>query len=1161
MCNMLGCRPFCLSLVSLLLGPGLFALDATPPMARIPLAPEPVDLAAGWQPAAWAPAARLRNIYDLGGKELSTPETTFYVMYDLQALLVAVVCREPITGYPSAVLRGPLDLGIVSDDAVQVVLGVADANVLVREVLNMGGYEGALGGQVTAADHYYQFILNAAGSCVRTYNETPLPRALFQGRVERVEHGWVALLRIPFASCGLTVKPGQTIYANLFRFRPPKMTGWYLPAFGGYAAMPLGTFMLLPAGQKTARTMETPPAPAKDVPVANSAPAAWDGTINAYSLSGAVVGTVVPPPGAAGGVATLKMAGLGEKTLPLANASGKQVVIFDLPPGSQPARTAELTVTDTRGKTLFHTTQAFPAVTAPAWLGTTAGKEYLDQKIPAPWTRPVVDGLQVRLVDKTLRFGPFGLPESVRDGLGELLAGPAQIVVETNGRAVVFTPGPVSVAPAGLGAVVSASAKAGGLVLESRCEVDYDGFMVVKVRLDGVPPATISRLAVRLPLQSAHAKFHHQTLVQDIGSLQGGRVELPAGPLWVGDEDKGLAFSFDLNPFLSVNQRRQVRAVREDGATWLEVNLVDGPNQITDAGHIFRFFLQPTPTKPVSLKKVHPTVQWQWEQWSDWQGYPDLKKLPALKQWSDDLHRKGQIGLLYTCQGLAEDAPEFTKYQDDLMGQPFWVFYRRAYNPGLNVPCHYTCKRGPEGDLQLWAFAKLVKKGGIDGTVSDGLSLAWECAHPGHRNGCGRPLVMTWERDPVTAVTGQRQFLKRLRGIFNDSGRPFYLAAHCGGGLQVNTLSFFDGYMEGEQLARFRTGYQIPLPTMAVGYSGRPWGFRTIFWEKTWRRLRGFNWSLTYALLHDVELEDSMLANQIYAPFEDDRETQYYPYWRPGSHVRLEAGKALVSYYRKSDEALVVVGNLSYEPDTFKLNVSGLLPGVPLQAVDLIGGKPYPVVAGCIDGTLEPYRCLALRVTRAAAAPVPAVAAAPATAAASSVPAEAVAGQGGVGTRGTDWDCRDGANAGAGELILASVANHPPAAATLKRYSLGRNGTVALKVKMTGRFQLKIGPVTLLHDGNWQMPGPLDGWSVGTVYQVAPKPAAFSTLVVTVRDGHFDAVLDGAVLVSDMSYDLPAAGNGITVLAWAGDTVTFRVLEISAAGRPLFTPALSHPVL
>ena len=41
----------------------------------------------------------------------------------------------------------------------------------------------------------------------------------------------------------------------------------------------------------------------------------------------------------------------------------------------------------------------------------------------------------------------------------------------------------------------------------------------------------------------------------------------------------------------------------------------------------------------------------------------------------------------------------------------------------------------------------------------------------------------------------------------------------------VNTLSFFDGYMEGEQMTRFKTGYFLPEAVYATGYSGLPWGW------------------------------------------------------------------------------------------------------------------------------------------------------------------------------------------------------------------------------------------------------------------------------------------------------------------------------------------------
>ena len=140
------------------------------------------------------------------------------------------------------------------------ILGQPDANVAVQEAINMGGYEGAMGGRAAPADFYYTYTVNAAGSCQRMFNEMPLEKALFEAAAGR-ETGkrWIAEFKIPFQSCGLDDPAGKRLYANFFRWRAPEAQAWNHKRFKGYAAMPFGTLLLLPPGREAERTVENRP--------------------------------------------------------------------------------------------------------------------------------------------------------------------------------------------------------------------------------------------------------------------------------------------------------------------------------------------------------------------------------------------------------------------------------------------------------------------------------------------------------------------------------------------------------------------------------------------------------------------------------------------------------------------------------------------------------------------------------------------------------------------------------------------------------------------------------------------------------------------------------------------------------------------------------------
>jgi hypothetical protein len=119
-----------------------------------------------------------------------------------------------------------------------------------------------------------------------------------------------------------------------------------------------------------------------------------------------------------------------------------------------------------------------------------------------------------------------------------------------------------------------------------------------------------------------------------------------------------------------------------------------------------------------------------------------------------------------------------------------------------------------------------------------------------------------------------------------------------------------------------------------------------------------------------------------------------------------------------------------------------------------------------------------------------------------------------------------------------------------------------MKLKISGRFSLSVGPVTLAHDAaTWQMSGPMDGWNEGVVYQVPIQAEKSCKLVLTVNGGVFDATLDGKTLLKKMRFDLSAGNNKISIHTWGGDSLTVDVEKISSSPERMFEPGVSQPRL
>lgn len=1113
---------------------GAFAEET--PQIVVPVALKPPTIDGTISKIEWGDAAVIQcaQIYcRLSGTSASFTDyrlksgTTFYVKYDVNNVYVAADCNEKQLGYPIAFPRKPVD-DLTLDDSIQVVLGLRDDIRIRRETLNMGGYVGALGTAATSADHYYQFTVNAAGAVSRTYNENPLFDVGFEAKVSKSDHGWSVEMRIPSCSFGGELRVGNSLYANFIRYRPPHILGWYMPGFGGYYPMPFGKMFFLEEGQSHLRTQQFMVAKTPH----NESRMATQASIMYAPLSGSIVGVADGAP--AGATLKLDVENAGSNTKVVA-VSSSDYVKMKIPAGQQPSRHASFSIIDANGSVLSQVQKNLPKVDAPEWFNTDAGIDYLDSKIPRPWTKPIIESNTVKLVNKSISFGEFGLPYSVIDKFGDLFAGQAKFVAEVKGEQLIFRTDKLVIKAVGHQVLIDANANCNIGSIQTRIAVDYDGFIEVKLRLKDIHADDLSKLALRVPLKKNCAKYIHRELVQEIKELTGFGYTANGGPIWVGSEDKGIAFNYDVNPFYSVNLRRQINVIQTDQCCWLEINFVDAAGQLPD-NTIIHFFLQPTPTKPLGLAKVHPQVTWWWENWSDYQGYPDITKIPVVKKWTAELHSNNKIGLLYTCQHLAENSPDFEQFKDDLLGLPAWVCYKRAFEPGLGIPCYFCCKRGPEGDMQLWGLKKLSREAQIDGIVSDGLSVAWPCANPAHMHGCQDSVVVSWEGEDHTRTLDTRRFLKRVRGIFDETNRPFCMAAHTGGGLDISTLSFFDVYMEGEQLSRFNPGYRIPRYVFAVGYNGYPWGYRTIFWDKTWRRTRGFFWSLTYALLHDCELEDTDMTQRIYAGFNKDSETTYYPYWRENPYVKIDSKTTLMSFYLKRDAGLFVIGNLNSESDKYQINLEKIFDTNQVSVEELLSGDRSINCGAVLKGQLEGYKCVVFLIK-----PV------------RNTTKRWIEN----GLNPKDWQLTTGGSFDVNAIRLSAVGNEVKA--VYSKHTFSGKGHVSFVVRHSGRMSINFGRARLFWD---------NGWNAISVPQTEVSMKLFNPPAVHERnvqlefafnDGWLEALYDGQPLCryfyigcDDIQWSLST---------WYHDSIEVRPISVSNDYIPLFAPGIARDII
>jgi Glycoside hydrolase 123, N-terminal domain len=1131
------------------------------PHVDVPFSPRKVVLDGQIGESEWVEAAIVRQLYDVGGKNPAAHRTTFFVKHDGEALSVAVQCEEDEPGYPRAFPRTAAGQ-LTDDDAVQVVLGVGSAGA--AGSIEFGGYEGAQGQRLPPVAHYYQFTVNARGAIARTYNEAPLARPLFQAKASTAEPGWACEFRIPLASAGIEGAAGQTLHANFFRFRPPERTGWHLPGAGPYVPMPFGTMTLLKEGDGDKQSAESFPEEAPSEPSARTS----SDDITFYPLSGLLVATVAEVEDNAGATAVLRVG--GKESILSSLAVGRPNHIFLKIPTEKPTvQKAALEVRDAQGGITRSLSHTFESRDAPEWLGTDAGLEYVAERVPSPWRLPEIEGQTVELAHCTIAFGSSGLPESVVDEHGEMLTGPVVVELECQGKTMPFTPERLELQPHGHAVLITAEQRWGDASVQTRALLDYDGFMNVKVRVAGVEPAHITGLRVRVPLRRDVGRFVNRGNVQDTRKLEGAGYEGPGRDIWVGNEDKGMAFSHDTPLFLSHNKRSQAQVMEDGDATLMCFNLVDGSGQVEDEGHIFRFFLHPTPTKKNTLIKPEDRIDLWFENWSDYQGYPDLAKLPEARKRATAAHDTGKLLQLYFSMMLAENAPGFDLFRDDFMATPERMWYRRAYDPGKGVPCFVCCPRGPYGDLLLDGIERLVQEADIDGVYMDGTSYPWDCDNPSHP-GCGEAPKVSWNTVTPTRIVGTRQFLKRLRGLFDARGKPFFMTAHTGGGLVINTLSFCDSFYEGEQLARYRPGYRLPLHSFAVGYSGWPWGVRANLLPSIYSVNGNASRMMTWGLLHDSEVLFSKqpFQDDIYRDFQDDALVTYYPYWRDQPHISLAKGDVLFSYYRKPDAAMLVVSNLNYEDQTVELDLGGLFDG-PLCARDVARNRAVPLQGTHLTDTVEAHNWRAYRIAPAnEAAPLlqkdPVDEAGPAATEVPQAfnltrfdPAEWELTGTGSGIKLGDAGAEE---ASGFPVVITSTLYAEVASYRFAKHSFGPAGTVRLRLRHSHAFKVGVGDCHLVHGGQWSVTGtdPLD--VTGRLHQVPLATERDVLLDMSWREGRLDILYDGKPFAERLKLASSTTGGFLTLGTWGGLPLAIDVVELSNEPTDLWRGRTKHPV-
>ncbi len=864
----------------------------------------------------WAGAAVVRTFSGLNGKKTIPAPTSFYLFHDGENLWLAACCAEDDFSEAYAFERS-FDDDLSVDEAVQVVMGMDDK---VAAKLTMGGYEGAFS-ELGKCAHTYEMTVNLAGSTSRRYDETPLRDSKFDCALFDMGDGWAAVFCIPFSSVGYDRERTSVAYFNLFRFYRGERYGWHLPSFGGYNQLPMAKAEFLDFDRNDEATAEDFPEYSAASSTSGPLPTPVLGRLDLEYYPAAAEVAAEFPSGRKGADIVLTVNGASVHAEGSSHWPSRLKLPADFPAGTP--ITASLAC---NGEVMLNKT--FTAK-APASWRTDVALEYLDDRVPYPWSSPEFEDGILTLKHGTIDFGDGMLPVSAVGCRGrEILAGPVSLEFEMNGEILPVNP------RAEVGRTVTAidMLSADNPGVEVKTHTEYDGFMTVRARITGLGDTVPDTLRLRIPLAEGMAQYITNGSCQSLVKIGGyGYRGNLRDDLWVGDRDGGVIFTFGHYLVYSAPDGRQVEINGDE----ILITLVSRDGVRPPEDNVYEFHLQFTPFRDDYIPPLKADLMF--ESWSDYQSYPDLKKVPAIRQRREAAEKADKDLYIYFGSTMAENAPEFAEYPTTFTAYPRRAWYKRAYDPGKDVPCSVICFRGEAGEFLLDKIDRLAEESGLRGVYLDGPTVPFWCLNLNHP--CSIFLPASWDGSwHEGCVAGQRSYIKRLRGIFDSRGVKNPIWHHTGGGFSLVHFSHCDYYLEGETLSRYRRGYLLPPDVTSVVYSGYPFGMQGVLWASAFLDAtfsHPFRRALIWSLPHGIV--SSMVNGANWSRFLDitrrKPDARFYPYTGEQPHIKtMNENTLCTSYYLAEDEAVLISGNIVYDGvQENVIDLSGMFPGEALQ--------------------------------------------------------------------------------------------------------------------------------------------------------------------------------------------------------------------------------------
>lgn len=475
-----------------------------------------------------------------------------------------------------------------------------------------------------------------------------------------------------------------------------------------------------------------------------------------------------------------------------------------------------------------------------AWENNTLGME---ERVPLPWTPLRCDDNNIECWGRKFSFDKGPLPAQITSQNLALFSTPPKIEWRIQGRDVMTSVGKVErTLTADHKCIRTWEAKAGAHQVIVTTTVEYDGFLLVSLRLVPKGNASIDRLSLTFTMPRNQATilnrfeeydFHAQHVNHDdvLGTAShiARPISMPFNPsIWIGNHDVGFEWSCESNAGWSpINSPEAIQVFHGSDATRLNINVISTPRRVMEPFEL-SFALVPTPTKPRATDwrrlrlttAMNETAGYEKEDhvFGFAMGLPvKFRGLPLMIPRSET--STNEIALL---RELAEkNCAGFIPYgafygMPALLPNGEWKDYALNWRvdpkggsvANVNWGAALGLPKGAESliyvcpsqrsfqDFLVWQYVQAIEQEHINGAYFDISAPNFNCVSPGHQHVGSHERG--WQYFPFFS---QRRLMQRLYMACRDRDPNFLITQHCAMQSAV-TSTFTDVVIKGEALNR-----------------------------------------------------------------------------------------------------------------------------------------------------------------------------------------------------------------------------------------------------------------------------------------------------------------------------------------------------------------------